>query len=741
MHLLWILLFSTWSAWANILFLDMNNSPKEIEAAAEAAKNSKRELVVYPVVPQKVRSEITALDGKINKLMRTRDKKCKKMDSDFCKKTADEIGAKLKQREEMAKPYKFSKEGLLSFLEEQKKSGKTFPSVVVSGHDGTGSFSGHFGRVGDEELAKIFAQANIHQDVRTFHLWGCYTTSPGSLMLNWKKHFPNISLFTGYDGRAPLNDKPAGWSYLKGVLEKEPALLEVENAKKLQAILKKIPGANQVTSAIYSCDDYASLTEAYNFQDMGEKCEKFKEQLLADEDTYQCYLKSSREECFDPPANTGRSPLRDYYELTQKAVACRSFSEDPIFRNLSRDQAIRLIFFREVVNNFSRIYEKEIRESNEILKSLGAPSDVLLENPEKLTRKELLEKMEKLLAFLQSQSFDLALQAKPGEFGEREAKLYALRNFHRGLTSTLMDLSSGCVPFNWTEPHKDDLSQCMNPNFLGSKGAQYALEKKSSVGFAFFDEVKREIGKGVRKKEEVEALSDTEKALHFYNDALVSRLSTYQYNGQREDADSKALLDLADRQLAWATLAKEIVTGGGSFNDPRLQKMLMEYNQKNSERNLSVVEARLKGFQENQKANGENNDPQSLDAAAKEKLKKHLAELEADVSRESLALELQTALLEQGKDYLQTKRAEQILLEVGDLLAEKEISVLETRYTYTTKGLQDLEKAGNTKPEELQALKAEKEKFSRRIEELKSNKNGSRLELARKYLLQPRFMN
>lgn len=741
MNLLWILLCFALPSWANILFLDMNNSPKEIEAAAEAAKNSKRELVVYPVVPTKVRSEITAIDGKINKLMRTRDKKCKKMDSDFCKKTADEIGAKLKEREEMAKPYKFSKESLLAFLEQQRKEGKVFPSVVVSGHDGTGSFSGHFGRVGDEELAKIFEEADIHQDIRTFHLWGCYTTSPGSLMLNWKKHFPNISLFTGYDGRAPLNDKPAGWSYLKGVLEKEPALLEVENAKKLQAILKKIPGANQVTSAIYSCDDYANLTEAYNFQDMGAKCQKFKEQILASEETYQCYLKATKEDCFDPPQNTGRSPLRDYYELTQKAVACRDFSDDPIFRSLSRDQGIRLIFFREVVNNFSRIYRTEILESNEILKSLGAPDELLFEDVEKLSRKELLEKMEKLLAFLQSQAFDLALEARPGDFGEREAKLYALRNFHRGLTSTLMDLSSGCVPFNWTEPHKDDPSQCMNPSFLGTKGIQYALEKKSSVAFSFYDEIKRQIGKGVRKKDELEKLTASEKASHFYHDALVSRLSTYQYNSQREDQDSKALLELADMQLAWATLAKEIVQSGGSFEDPRLQKMLLEYNHKNTERNLSAVKARLAGFHANQKANEELNGGTNLDAAAKEKLQKHEADLEADVRRENLAFELQENLLEKGSTYLQSERAKSIFTEVGDLLAEKEISVLRTRYDYTTKGILDLEKAGNTKKEEIEELKKEKERFAKRIEELKNNQNGARYELAKKYLLEPRFLN
>ncbi len=729
------LLLSFWlatSAGANVLFLDMNNSPKEIEAAQQAAKKSKRQLVVYPEVPDSVRTKITNADQKIAKLIRTRDKKCKKMDSDFCKNLNEEIGTNLKGREELAKPYKISKEGLTEFLKKQKAAGMAFPSLVISGHDGTGSFSGHFGRLGDLELANILNDSEMANDVRTIHLWGCYTTSPGSLMLNWKKHFPNISLFTGYDGRAPLNDKPAGWQYLKGVLEREPALLEAENARKLQAMLKKIPGANQVTAAIYSCEDYATLTDSYNFRDMGPKCEKLKQEIIESEHIYSCYLKASSDECANPPENTGRSPLRSFYELTQKAVACKDFSEDPIFRNLSRDQAIRLIFFREVINNFARIYAAETAEANEILRSLGAPSHLLLEDIPHLSRKEILEKLEGLLQFIQSQSVDLAKLPRPAEYGEREAKLQALRSYQRSLTNTLMDLSAGCVPFNWTEPHKDDPSSCIQKDYLGYKGVANYLAKKETSAHSFYDTVKRDIGLNLKTKEQLASLSDQEKADHYFYEALQSRISTYQYNGGRDDPDSKLQIQLVELQYQWAQMAKDLTSAEKRFEDPGLKKLASQYIDLQFSRNLEMSQTRLRKFAESAEK-----DPKILDDESK---KRQYAELQADLSKDQLAHEFAAQVFNNGEGFAETERGKEIQRKIGDFLAKKEIETLDRRIEYSNKEILSLEQADPREPTKIEAVKKEIEEYVRKKNLYAPEQTLNRLELARKYLMTPRFL-
>ncbi len=74
----------------------------------------------------------------------------------------------------------------------------------------------------------------LKENIRSLHLWGCYTTTIGSIEINWKKAFPNVALLTGYDGIAPANDKPANWALLEDVLAKEKQLIEAGDTKKLK---------------------------------------------------------------------------------------------------------------------------------------------------------------------------------------------------------------------------------------------------------------------------------------------------------------------------------------------------------------------------------------------------------------------------------------------------------------------------------------------------------------------------
>jgi hypothetical protein len=719
---------------ANVLFLDLNNSTKEIEEARKAAKKSKRQLIEYPQVPIKERDEITKFDLKINQLIKTRDKKCPKIDSEFCKKTVEEIGIQLKAREEKAKKWKFSREGFLAFLDEQKKNGTQFNSLVVSGHDGTGSFSGHLGRVGDEELAKLLEEAEIQNDIRAIHLWGCYTTSPGSLMLNWKKHFPNISLFTGYDGRAPLNDKPAGWQYLKGVIEKEPALLEVENAKKLQAILRKIPGANQVTAAIYSCEDYATLTDYYNFKDMGPKCDKFREQLLAQSPTYECFLRAKTEECENPPATTGSGPVREFYELMQKAVACKDFSEDPIFRNLSRDQAIRLIFFKEVIENFSHNYRNEMQESDQFLKDLGAPDDLRFQNLNQLSRKEILEKMERLLEFLQLQYMDVAKSENPIEITEREAKLHVLRNLQSSLTGTLGNLSSSCVPFNWTEPHKDDPSPCLNPINLGNSAVVDYLARKDANKAFFYEQVRKDLNKKLIEKANFANSSNKEKAEHYYHEALLKRLSTLQYRAMNQDQDSDLQLTLANTRVEWAEKAIELEKSGdpSPFENADLKAIGFKFNALDSQRKKN----RLEGWIKNRVETFEKFPEKSKDPA----LLLALNELKRDLALEAISIEGLEKIRSQAGFLTDSTEAKDIFEKIGKILNERQIQVLERKLEYTVNDIREFESEGQKDRAKIEKLLKSREDLSLKIVELKRNSSQQWITSGEKYLLTPRFL-
>jgi hypothetical protein len=545
---------------ADILFLDLNNSPKEIAAAQEAAAKSNRKLIVLPSHSPAQVKQLNQLKMESTKLTKEYDKKCKSNGTPECLALSDRFNKKYNEYVEFQKTLHFDPESLRNFLRERDSTKKALTSVVVSGHDGTGTFAGVFGRVGDEELAKIFGEfPYLSGNVRSLHLWGCYTTSPGSLMLNWKRHFPNTALISGYEGRAPLNDKPAGWHYLKGVLAAEPALLETTDHEKLKKALAKIPGALQTHAAISVCDNYASNKESYNFAELEVRCRTLKQQLEEKGDAYNCYLKAATDECADPPANTGAGLVREFYEVLHKASACSQILTDPIYRTYSRDQAIRLVFAKEVQKNFARIYGQEIAEVDKMLAELGAPADVRFAGMEKMSRRDFLLRTQKLQNFIQSQWPDFERDLNSFKFGEREGKLHSLAFFQAALSGTLVNLDH-CVPFEWVEPNENTPSKCVDRSRIGLAGVVSAMTDELQSKVLLRDKMLEKLNR------ELTALTRSEKPIPDQEArtnllwAQINYLHRYTLSASKEKRELDPREQAAQLQLDWAelTLANSI---------------------------------------------------------------------------------------------------------------------------------------------------------------------------------------
>ena len=203
-----ISLFLSFTAKADILFLDLNNSAQEVESAKRAARARGENVIVIPSSQSPVRQ--SAGGKKIN---------------------MDSIKAELRQYDQQ---------------------GAKISSVVVSGHDGNGQFTGEFGTVSSDILEDAFATVpNMMQNVRSVLLWGCYTTTLGSLEGHWKSVFPNVAVFAGFDGRAPNNTRPANFSYLEGFLKQDRRLAAETDRRKLLDVAKQIDGFNITQSAIW----------------------------------------------------------------------------------------------------------------------------------------------------------------------------------------------------------------------------------------------------------------------------------------------------------------------------------------------------------------------------------------------------------------------------------------------------------------------------------------------------------
>lgn len=439
---------------ADILFLDLNNSPKEIEAARASAKKRGEKLVVLPppvatLTRQREQEKLKQAENLQNQML------------EYCK--ADDPGPECTDLNEQVKATneelygrtsQFSVAMLEKELEAREASGEYFTSIVLSGHDGTGEFHGDNGRVTDFELAVAMEKfPKQKQAVRGLHLWGCYTTTIGSVVTNWKKHFPQISLLTGYDDRAPLNSTPAGWSYLRGVLDNENKLIAAGDAKKIQKILMQVPGVSNIglSAAVVSCDIYANREDAFALADLPSRCGAYEKEVRAALPAYECYVRALDEKCADVPANTARSELRDFYRALHKGEACVDLEGFPYFKDIfsaySRDQAIRLVFFKNVQKNVAKIHGEELRNLDAWLEKKGAPENLRFAQLDTLTRQQLVERMGDLLAFAQKTE------------KTRRGRLF--RN-HSALTKSLMNLGSECVPFSWTEPASAERSACFD---------------------------------------------------------------------------------------------------------------------------------------------------------------------------------------------------------------------------------------------------------------------------------------
>lgn len=460
------------AARADVLFLDVNNSPKEIEAAEKAAKKSGRKLVVVPDVDKETRARLNDLQRRSNDIQDQKIDICTKAgrNTPECAQITEKYREIRTAFEALQAEHKISPSLIEAEIAKRARENKPFSTMIISGHDGTGEFSGVFGEITDQEISGLIAkyptQAN---SLRSLHLWGCYTTSPGSLLNNWLHHFPHLSLVSGYDDQAPLNDKPYGWKYLAGVLEKEDELMQATDAKKLQRLLKQIPGANQTHAAIYACGSFASNGDYYELADLALKCDNFISEVKRLADPYLCFKNAKEPGCENPPDQTSQGPVREFYEALHKADACRNLEiGDWDNMDFNRDEVLRLIFYKEVKVNFARIYGKDLEEIDQYMDKMGVDPKARFKNVGEMSRKEMMEAMEALGKYLQTKTgheFPLDERSKGSQIKPKakdlSAEIKPLVALHRSISRTLVNLNSFCVPFNWIEKNASETTRCV----------------------------------------------------------------------------------------------------------------------------------------------------------------------------------------------------------------------------------------------------------------------------------------
>lgn len=444
------------SALADILFIDANASYKEIEAAQRAAVARHEKLIVYPDVSLSARRAISDAKNEYSRL----ETKCL---SSCSEETHQKLDEAVKKYEALVKasPNISSAGGLNQFLKDQKDRGVSLSSVVVSGHDGNGTFGGTYGSIDSKILAEAFTKnAPVGDSIRSVLLLGCYTTTAGEVEFKWKKIFPKALLVAGYDDRAPLADRAANLQYIEDVLAKEKNLTEAANEAELKKAFDGLAGVSQVHASMCVGENYVNKKGVTHTKKIFEACKNDENNIG---DKYDCYLYGN-EGCENVPENTTSGELRQYYRYLQNTAHCNEFRNYGISRP-PPEQVLRVLFDKQVRQNFQNLHQEQLDEYDQLLSKQGAPENLRLSKAGDLSRGEFIRRVTQAREFVSQKKNEKGYHSQFSGLIVEDEDLLILGS----RTSQLSYYAAAdpeTIPFAWVEPRAQSPSPYFSKKYL-----------------------------------------------------------------------------------------------------------------------------------------------------------------------------------------------------------------------------------------------------------------------------------
>jgi hypothetical protein len=468
--LMGLLIFLPLSGLADVLFLDVNNNPIEIETARRAAAARGERLVVFPPpFSTQQANRMAQIDRQLQEINRQRASLFRggRVDS------RQQIDALSRQSfelfDERAKlGTELTDEGLRQTLSELNRNGTKLSSIIISGHDGNGSFTGSRGGISAANIQAALGEVpEMASGIRSLYLWGCYTTNYGSCEAHWKDVAPNLSILVGFDGSAPAQNKTANHTMLEDSMKLEKRLIEARDGREIANLWNQIRNINLVTASICLDDRIVSRQGVRDRRAMNAMCESLVREQKPRRwaERIACY-RDGLPGCENPPQDTRTGELRAIYNEIQAHAHCReSLSADPNGAATELlacwpdpDEVIRLILYRQVAKNFSRFHRGEIAAHDRLIEELGFPSSLKLGDVTTLSRAELNRRLAGVQQELAKRTDSTAALVGPDG-----AKLSELALRSEKISATLGRVNPSCVDFSWVEPDPNGPSACMEP--------------------------------------------------------------------------------------------------------------------------------------------------------------------------------------------------------------------------------------------------------------------------------------
>ena len=303
-------------------------------------------------------------------------------------------------------------------------SGTSITSLIASGHDGGGSFGGKNGDTSKREMLSSLNDAyadagntELLEDLHGLYLWGCYTTVPSEVDY-WNAQLPNVKFIVGFQGSGPSNTNITGIRMLRSALESQANVLRSDTEARLQRALNGIHGINTTFSATF-VDTCEKLNDQYYYTNTANSHGGLDRTLISYAETQACREKVREFQSGDPsmysivenyqygitaiPQVTHGTDLRRIYSYLRQNDHC--FSQilgDEVEYNANRVGL--LLFYHGVKKNFpaafSNLISSATREFNSVRSSLPAElSNVwmpTLNNIAAKSREEIIDNMANL---------------------------------------------------------------------------------------------------------------------------------------------------------------------------------------------------------------------------------------------------------------------------------------------------------------------------------------------------------
>lgn len=353
-----------------MLFVDTNQSDKEIATAEEAACTRGQRLVVVPN-NYKDYTKPLALVAQHEKAL----KKCRKSTPDECDDEYLDLSNAYSQVSKVSVYQSDIKSQIRSELKKIKNEKATLENFILSGHDGGGRYGGKKSTILRQEVFDIMKNYKEINNVQTVMLLGCYTGVPKEVS-DWRLAFPDLRLIAGFDGIAPLSDKEGGHEFIYDILTHEKEVITAADDKKLQeAITSNINSIKILNASMYIRPSCQSLEDEKDFYygrtitkpkvlrefDLKKECETAKPQLIALKERLDKFYSGELE----PPVDTKNGELRDIYSTGRMYEHCLESGQ----LILDVDRAFGILFFDKIKKNFGHFYNRNFEQAEEIIQS------------------------------------------------------------------------------------------------------------------------------------------------------------------------------------------------------------------------------------------------------------------------------------------------------------------------------------------------------------------------------------